>query len=87
MKQDLFFGYDILPLGERTIHIAQPEKAVLDLLYLYPFYNTQSEMENLRFDEDFMHNNLDAKRLYLYLEKFNNKNLVKRVKILMNLYD
>ena len=87
MKQDLFFGYDILPLGERSIYIAQPEKAILDLLYLYPFYNTANEIENLRFDEDFVCNELNIGKLALYLDKFNNKKLVKRVELFTDLYD
>jgi len=87
MKPDLFFGYKILPLGERNIHIAQPEKAILDLLYLYPFYNTESEIENLRFDEDFISNELNVGTLALYLDRFNNKKLAKRVEIFTDLYN
>lgn len=86
MKPDLFFGYNILPLGEHSIRIAQPEKAILDLLYLYPFYNTESEIENLRFDEDFIYNELNVGTLTLHLDKFNHKKLTKRVKIFTNLY-
>ena len=87
MKHDLFFGYDILPLGERNIHIAQPEKAILDLLYLYPFYNSEQEIENLRFDEYFLSNELNIGKLALYLDKFNHKKLAKRVNILTNVYN
>ena len=87
MKFDLIFGYDILPLNNRSIHIAQPEKAILDLLYLYPFYNTESEIENLRFDEDFICNELNVERLTLYLDRFYNKKLAERVKIFTDLYD
>ena len=87
MKNNLFFGYDLLPLGERTIRIAQPEKAILDLLYLYPFYNTENEIENLRFDEDFVRHNLNVGTLALYLDKFNNKEVAKRVEIFTDMYD
>ena len=87
IKQDLFFGYEILPLGERTIYMAQPEKAILDLLYLYPFYNTENEIENLRFDEDFVQNELNIGKLALYLDKFDNKQLTKRVEIFTDLYN
>ena len=87
MKSGLIFGYDILPLNDRSIHIAQPEKAILDLLYLYPFYNTESEIENLRFDDDFVYNDLNIDKLNLYLNKFNNKKLVKRIEILKAFYN
>ena len=86
MKSELFFGYEQKPFGDRTISIATPEKAILDLLYLYPFYNTESEIENLRFDEDFVRNELNIEKFLLYLNKFNNKKLSKRVDILKKLY-
>ena len=39
----LIFGYDQKPfLKSITMLMAQPEKALLDLLYLYPFYNSES---------------------------------------------
>jgi len=87
MKPSLIFGYNILPLNNRSIHIAQPEKAILDLFYLYPFYNTKREIRNLRFDEDFVCNELNVEKLALYLDKFNNKELVKRVDIFTKFYN
>jgi predicted transcriptional regulator of viral defense system len=87
IKPDLFFGYEQKPFGDRTINIATPEKAILDLLYLYPFYNTESEIENLRFDEYFIHNELNREKLGSYLDKFNNKKLAKRVKLFTDLYE
>lgn len=87
IKPGLFFGYDQKPFGNRTIRIATPEKAILDLLYLYPFYNTTSDIENLRFDEDFIRNELNIEKLALYLDKFSNKMLTKRVKLLTNFYN
>ena len=86
MKPELIFGYDILPLNNRSIHIAQPEKAILDLFYLYPFYNTKREIRNLRFDENFIRNELNVEKLALYLDKFNNKELAKRVEIFTKFY-
>ena len=87
IKADLFFGYDQKPFGDRTISIATPEKAILDLLYLYPFYNTESEIENLRFDEDFVRNELNIGKLAVYLDRFNNKKLTERVEIFTDLYE
>lgn len=86
IKSDLFFGYEQKTFGNRTVSIATPEKAILDLLYLYPFYTTESEIEQLRFDEDFVYNELNMEKLVLYLEKFNHKKLEKRVEIFRNLY-
>jgi len=87
VKPELFFGYEQKPFGKRTINIATPEKAILDLLYLYPFYNNESEIENLRFDDYFVRNELNIGKLALYLEKFNNKKLAKRVGIFTDFYE
>ena len=83
----MFFGYEQKPLGNRMISIATPEKAILDLLYLYPFYNTESEIENLRFDEEFVHNELNKGKLSLYLDKFKNKKMAKRVEVFTDLFE
>lgn len=86
MREDLIFGYELKPFGDRTIPFATPEKALLDLLYLYPFYNTEEEMEELRLDEDYMKDDLNLERLAEYAAKFGSKALDKRVKIMMNTY-
>jgi len=86
VKSELIFGYDILPLNNSSIHIAQPEKAILDLFYLYAFYNTKREIKNLRFDENFIRNELNVEKLALYMDKFNNKELAKRVEIFTKFY-
>ena len=36
MREELIFGYELLSFSDRTIQFATPEKALLDLLYLYP---------------------------------------------------
>ncbi|MDR0954177.1 MAG: hypothetical protein LBM20_02185 [Rikenellaceae bacterium] len=86
MREELIFGYELKPFGDRTIPFATPEKALLDLLYLYPFYNTPQEMEQLRLDEDYMQSDLDKERLSGYAEQFGNKALDRRLKIMINTY-
>ena len=87
VRDELMFGYDIKPNADgRSIQLAQPEKALLDLLYLYPFYNAEQDMEDLRLDVDFLHDALDLKRLDNHLLKFKNKALDKRVKLLKSTY-
>lgn len=87
MRDYLIFGYDLLPLGDRTIQFATPEKALLDLLYLYPFYNTPEEMAELRLDEDYMQEELNMERLAEYTERFDSKALDRRVKTMIQTYE
>ncbi len=88
IKENLMFGYELKPMSDnRTIQFASPEKALLDLLYLYPFYDNKQELEELRLDEDWLHNDLNKDLLADYCVKFQSKSLDHRVKLLFNTYD
>lgn len=88
VREELMFGYDIKPIANGlSLQLAQPEKALLDLLYLYPFYNTEQEIQGLRFDEDFLQDELNLQRLEDYLLKYKSNALKKRVKLLKSAYD
>lgn len=87
IQAELMFGYDFKTIANgQSIKLARPEKALLDLLYLYPFYNSEKEMEELRLDEDFLQDELDLQRLEDYLSGFKNKALQKRVRLLKSTY-
>src|SRR5665647_846498 len=46
VREELMFGYDLKPIADgRAVQLAKPEKALLDLLYLYTFYNSVDDME------------------------------------------
>ena len=93
VKPQMFWGYK--PMETRsadgqvgqTWFLAHPEKALLDLLYLYPFYNSEEELLQLRLDEDFMMEELNKDRLEEYLLRFDNKALNARVKKLKKVFD
>jgi predicted transcriptional regulator of viral defense system len=88
IKENLMFGYGLKPMtGKRAIRFASPEKALLDLLYLYSFYDSEQELEELRLDEDYLHNNLHKDLLMDYCAKFQSKALGHRVKLLFKTYD
>ncbi|MEN8123436.1 MAG: hypothetical protein ABFS35_24075 [Bacteroidota bacterium] len=87
IKNDLMFGYDLKQQSDyQAFKFAKPEKALLDLLYLYPFYNTVQEIKELRLDEDFLHDDLDIDKLKKFNDKFKNKALTKRVKLLLKTF-
>jgi len=87
VREDLMFGYDMKTLADgRTMLFAKPEKALLDLLYLYPFYNTATEIEELRLDDDYMQDEFNWELLQDYTKRFNNKALERKVKLVTNIY-
>ncbi len=87
VREDLMFGYIARPIGDgRTILFATPEKAITDLLYLYPFYNNAREIEELRLDEYFLHEELNSDLLLEYSSRIKSQALDSRVKLLLNSY-
>ncbi len=95
LKSALFFGYKPVTLPPATSAVgspvqtwllAHPEKALLDLLYLYPFYDGEAELEQLRLDEYFMTEELDIDRLAEYRRKIGCKALDSRVMKLLRIY-
>lgn len=87
VKENLMFGYGLKPMADnRTIQFAVPEKALLDLLYLYPFYNNEQELEELRLDEDYLQDDLNKDLLMDFCAKFQNKALDGRIRLLFKTY-
>jgi hypothetical protein len=66
---------------------ATPEKALIDLLYLYPFYNTERDIEELRLDESYMENDLNAEKLVAFSDRVNSKALSIRINMLKKAYN
>ena len=77
----------IINSPKQTWWLAHPEKALLDLLYLYPFYDNDTELEQLRLDEAFMTEELDIDRLKDYQQRISSKALDSRIKKLLRIYD
>lgn len=87
VKNSLIFGYNLKPIADgREIKFASVEKALLDLLYLYPFYNSKKEILELRLDEDFLHMDMNVELLKTYSAMFKSKSLESRVNILLEAY-
>lgn len=85
---ELMFGNEQKTfLDKHSLFFATPEKAILDLLYLYPQYNSEQEIIELRFDEDFMQEELNVERLNEFTEKFQSKALRNRVDLLLKTHD
>ena len=88
LKKQLFFGYDLKPMtNNRILKIAKPEKALLDLLYLYPFYNTEQKLLDLRLNNNFLQEQLDKNILIKFCHTFKNDSLKIRLKRLFKVYE
>lgn len=88
VKNELMFGYIQKQLDDgRSIPYATCEKALLDLLYLYPFYNTEAELLELRLDQDMLHENCDKAAWRSLGERFQCKALERRMELLEKVYE
>ncbi len=89
VKPELMFGYTIEPSARTkgwSIMLATPEKAILDFLYLNPHFRSEADMQELRFDVDFMQDELDAERLEAYLTRFGSDSLRRRLSMMKEVY-
>lgn len=83
IRPSLYFGYRLVEFGRQKLLIAEPEKAVLDYLYLHPNLKTASDFEEIRINVDEFESRINSKKFQVYLEAFCNKRLSKRVKIFL----
>lgn len=87
VKPEMMFGYVPKPMADgRSILFATPEKALLDLLYLNPFYKTEADMLHLRLDEDYMAEDFDLELFRDYTERIASLALTRRVEKLIKTY-
>jgi predicted transcriptional regulator of viral defense system len=87
VRDDLMFGYAPRPLADgRTTAYATREKALLDLLYLYPFYDTKQSLADLRLDEDVLHEDLNLREWESLAARFRCAALERRVRLLSEVY-
>jgi len=88
IRPKLFWGFEPKTMRDgKQYMMATPEKAIIDLLYLYPQYSTLDEMRELRFDEDWMRDELNKERLMEYTERIGSPALTKRIKLLLKAYE
>ena len=87
IRPQLFFGFEAKTLQDgKTYKMATPEKALIDMLYLYPQYQTEQDMLDLRLDEDWMADELQISRINGYLGLIHSPALHKRVQTLLKAY-
>jgi predicted transcriptional regulator of viral defense system len=83
------FGYELKKAEGQApfvIQIATPEKAIIDLLHLYPEYNEAEDMLDLRLNEDYMESRIDQDKMLDYVQQIHSPALTKRVNRLREAY-
>ena len=78
IKPSLFWGYRLMDEGRHKLLLAEPEKAVLDYLYVNSKLKTADDFVGMRINVDEFRIHIDIDKFQKYLGNFNNKQLSKR---------
>jgi len=87
VKNELYFGYEIIENNERPFTLATPEKAILDYLYLHSEITGIEDLEGLRFNREIINSRVEKEKFDTYLNQFNNLELNNRSKLLLKYLD
>jgi predicted transcriptional regulator of viral defense system len=83
IQPSLFWGYRLLELGRQRALLAEPEKAVLDYLYLHAGLRTAGDFAELRINAEAFREQINFKKFQAYLAAFENKSLTRRAQIFL----
>ncbi len=83
IKPSLYWGYRLVDFGKQKILLADPEKAVLDYLYVNSKLKTANDFEGMRINLEEFSSQVDLDKFQKYLEDFHNKQLSRRVKLFL----
>ena len=80
LKPKLFFGYKLIEFNNFRFKIAEPEKTILDYLYLHSDIDSEDHFEGLRLNIFEIKRQINFETLNNYTVYINSKSLSKRVK-------
>jgi predicted transcriptional regulator of viral defense system len=81
-KKDLYFGYHLDKWGDHRYAIAEPEKTLIDYLYLHHEVKEIGDIEALRWNADEISNRISLKKLSIYQNYIGSPALNKRINLL-----
>jgi predicted transcriptional regulator of viral defense system len=79
IKENLFFGYKLIDINGLIYKIAEPEKALLDFLYLRSDLRNRNDLIELRLNEEIYRTLINQEKLQQYLAVFNSTVLKRKI--------
>jgi predicted transcriptional regulator of viral defense system len=79
IHRSLFFGYTIKGKENSPYYISDPEKTILDYLYLNSHLKTEDDIESMRLNRDVFIQLINTSRLKKYLQLFKHQRLEQRL--------
>lgn len=83
IKPNLMFGYKIINHKNYFFSIAEPEKAILDFLYIRKDLTSEGDFEEMRIDKEMFFENINLKKFEDYLRCFKSPTLIRRARKLI----
>jgi len=83
IHKSLFWGYNLNTETSHDFFIADPEKTILDYLYINPHLDDIRSLEELRFNQERFNNLLNISKLKKYLQMFSHARLLRTTTKLM----
>ena len=84
LKPSLMFGIRMIKAGNQNVRLAEPEKALLDYLYLNPTFRTDEDFDALRLNRQVCKEKIDVQKLKEETGLMKNKALTRRVTAWLN---
>jgi len=81
IKPEYMFGYNLFPYKNHNIKIANPEKTILDYLYINPEIKNKNDFFELRINKENFHKTVNITKIKKYLKTYKNKSFQKRVRL------
>lgn len=78
LKPQLFFGYNLLSIGQQHCKLAEIEKVILDYLYLNPQSTRTADLQEWRFHSKEFLDKVDLHKFNRYMKAFHSRSLEKR---------
>jgi len=78
IKPSLMFGYTLIPYRQYMVKIAEPEKALLDCLYINSRFRSENDFFEMRLNKDEILGQINVEKLQRYLALFQNQSLSQR---------
>jgi len=83
----LLWGYQLTKTANHNFFISDPEKTLLDYLYINSHLKNSKDFIELRINRNNLKQLLDLNKLRIYLEDFSNSRLNKAVSKLLEVYN
>ncbi len=84
LRSELMFGYRLININGQRYKLAEPEKLILDYLYLNTNLQSAHDFKSLRINQADFKALINIDRLLAYLQLFENKLMEKRIKLFLN---